>query len=125
MITQLERAYKLHREGKLAGDGVERRGKRSAQSFVASPWATRAAGYLPQIKKLSQTKWEAIWYWATAHYQKENMGESTTGEGDESSEGPYEDPRTLITVSDSDGSDDGKIIALLLDAPLTTSDPDV
>ncbi|KAJ7232538.1 hypothetical protein C8J57DRAFT_1729828 [Mycena rebaudengoi] len=121
----LERAYKLHREGKLAGDGVERRGKRSAQSFVASPWATRAAGYLPQIKKLSQTKWEAIWYWATAHYQKENTGESTTGEGDESSEGPYEDPRTLIIVSDSDGSDDGKIIALLLDAPLTTSDPDV
>ncbi|KAJ6599441.1 hypothetical protein B0H10DRAFT_2323070 [Mycena sp. CBHHK59/15] len=38
----------------------QRKGKRSAHSFVAVPWAARAKAYLPGIKKLSTKKWSKI-----------------------------------------------------------------
>jgi hypothetical protein len=55
-IYQAERALHMYKTGSCSKDGVKRKGKRSAQSFVAVPWAARAKAYLPGIKKLITNK---------------------------------------------------------------------
>ncbi|KAJ7090704.1 hypothetical protein C8R44DRAFT_420008 [Mycena epipterygia] len=99
--SAVERALNMYKSGKSSADGVQRRGKRSAHSFVAVPWAARAKAYLPAIKTLTDKKWQKIvamgtpYIETTAHVGADDM------EGDESAE----DSRGLIVVSDD--SDDG------------------
>lgn len=50
----------MYKTGACSSDGIKRKGKRSAHSFVAVPWAARAKAYLPAVKLLSTQKWAKI-----------------------------------------------------------------
>ncbi|KAJ7673383.1 hypothetical protein B0H17DRAFT_1083249, partial [Mycena rosella] len=56
----VERALSLCRNGYLRTEGLPRKGKATALSFIAVPWADRAASYLPPIKTLTLQKWQEI-----------------------------------------------------------------
>ncbi|KAJ7142581.1 hypothetical protein C8R44DRAFT_865909 [Mycena epipterygia] len=101
--SSLERGYSIWRTGKPATEGLERRGKRTAHSFVAEPWAAKAAAYLPQIKKLNDSQWGEIWTNSTATFAGDSalLGD---GGADTSSEG-YVDPRSMIVISDAEDDD--------------------
>jgi hypothetical protein len=104
---QIERALSLWRSGSLNTEGVARRGRKSAQSFVASPWADRAASYLPPIKTLSEAKWAEIYTLGAAHQhlsdaKADDIFADTSSAGDDSAEEPYIDPRSRIIVSDDE-----------------------
>ncbi|KAJ6590831.1 hypothetical protein B0H10DRAFT_2044967 [Mycena sp. CBHHK59/15] len=91
----MERGYSMWTSGTLVQQRVERRGRKSAHSFVAVPWAERATKYLTIIKKLTDSKWEEIV--STAAEFSDVGGEILWGGGDETSEGP--DPRLEIQLS--------------------------
>ncbi|KAJ7080298.1 hypothetical protein C8R44DRAFT_992479 [Mycena epipterygia] len=103
VASSLERGYSIWRTGKPATEGLERRGKRTAHSFVAAPWAVNAAAYLPQIKKLKNKHWGEIWTNSTATFAGDSalLGD---GGADTSSEG-YVDKRSLIVISDDEDED--------------------
>ncbi|KAJ6521750.1 hypothetical protein B0H19DRAFT_1203479 [Mycena capillaripes] len=89
-----ERGLHLHKTGTLATEGVKRKGKRSAHSFVAVPWAARAKAYLPAIEKLTSKKWSKIVAWATPFM---NTASEMDADDTEAEEG---DSRGLIVISD-------------------------
>jgi hypothetical protein len=82
--------------GVLIQQKVKHKNKKSVHSFVAVPWANRAAKYLVIINKLSSHKWDEIRLLATSAIN-ETKGEVSWADGDDTSEGP--DPRTLIQLS--------------------------
>ncbi|KAJ7756687.1 hypothetical protein B0H16DRAFT_1826177 [Mycena metata] len=59
-VVSVERAYRMWKTGNKIKERVERRGKKTAHSFVAAPWGVRARQYLPLINKLSDKKWADI-----------------------------------------------------------------
>ncbi|KAJ7892549.1 hypothetical protein B0H14DRAFT_3854832 [Mycena olivaceomarginata] len=92
----VERAYNMWSTGVLIQQKVERKNKKSVHSFVAVPWANRAAKYLVIIHKLSSRKWDEIRLLA-ARAINETKGEISWADEDDTSEGP--DPRTQIQLS--------------------------
>ncbi|KAJ6463660.1 hypothetical protein DFH09DRAFT_1227135, partial [Mycena vulgaris] len=98
-----ERALHMYKTGTCSTDGVKRKGKRSAASFVAVPWAARAKAYLPGIMKLSDQKWAKIIALATPFIDNAAQITADDTEGDES-----EDSRGLIVISD-DSADEGAV----------------
>ncbi|KAJ6496142.1 hypothetical protein C8R45DRAFT_1072435 [Mycena sanguinolenta] len=59
-ICQAKRALLMHRTGVCSSDGISRKGRHLAHSFVTVPWATRAKVYLPGIQRLTTNKWSKI-----------------------------------------------------------------
>ncbi|KAF7366228.1 hypothetical protein MVEN_00500000 [Mycena venus] len=94
-----ERALHMYKTGTCSTDGITRKGRRSANSFVAVPWAARAKAYLPGIKKLSDQKWAKIMALSIPFIDGAAQIAADDTEGDES-----EDHRGLIQISDD--SDD-------------------
>ncbi|KAJ7469534.1 hypothetical protein FB451DRAFT_1176775 [Mycena latifolia] len=94
-----ERALTMHKTGQCSTDGVKRKGKRSAHSFIAVPWAARAQAYLPGIKALTTKKWSKIMAMSRPFIESAAQIRSDDTEGDD-----YEDARGQIQVSDD--SDD-------------------
>ncbi|KAJ6535886.1 hypothetical protein B0H10DRAFT_2449149 [Mycena sp. CBHHK59/15] len=98
-------------DGIPSTEGVPRRGKKNALSFVPVPWADRAASYLPPIKSLTLQKWQEIFSLSGEFvYFKGNsvdLFEASSTDGGDSSDG-YVDPRSQIVVSDDEpeGGDD-------------------
>ncbi|KAJ7876878.1 hypothetical protein B0H14DRAFT_3786463 [Mycena olivaceomarginata] len=92
----VEHAYNMWSTGVLIQQKVKHKNKKSVHSFVAVPWANRAAKYLVIINKLSSRKWDEIRLLATSAIN-ETKGEVSWVNGDDTSEGP--DPRTLIQLS--------------------------
>ncbi|KAJ7862466.1 hypothetical protein B0H14DRAFT_2575355 [Mycena olivaceomarginata] len=86
----------MYKTGTCSADGVTRKDKRTAHSFVAVPWGARAKGYLPGIKTLSLHKW------------REFVGEDT--EGDES-----KDSRGLLIHVSDDSADEASEAAQVED----------
>ncbi|KAJ7501858.1 hypothetical protein B0H11DRAFT_2188717 [Mycena galericulata] len=93
VCSAAERALSMHKTGKCTTEGVKRKGKRSAQSFVAVPWAARAKGYLPGIKSLSPRK-----------FGKDRGHEPQIGIDD--TEDESEDSRGLINISDDSDAEE-------------------
>ncbi|KAK6969040.1 hypothetical protein R3P38DRAFT_3148129 [Favolaschia claudopus] len=77
----VERALHMYKDGVLSTEGIQRKGKRSAHSFLAVPWAARAKAYLPAVEKLSTKKWSKIIAQAR----------------------PFIDSAALITIDDTEG----------------------
>ncbi|KAJ7434183.1 hypothetical protein B0H11DRAFT_2119253 [Mycena galericulata] len=100
VCSAAERALSMHKTGKCTTEGVKRKGKRSAQSFVAVPWAARAKGYLPGIKSLSPHKWEKIV--GMSHKYIENAAQI----GIDDTEDESEDSRGLINISDDSDAEE-------------------
>ncbi|KAJ6529473.1 hypothetical protein DFH09DRAFT_1412199 [Mycena vulgaris] len=98
-----ERALHMYKTGTCSTDGVKGKGKRSAASFVAVPWAARVKAYLPGIMKLSDQKWAKIIALATPFIDNATQITADDTEGDES-----EDSRGLIVISD-DSADEGAV----------------
>ncbi|KAJ7443374.1 hypothetical protein FB451DRAFT_1296053 [Mycena latifolia] len=92
---QAERALHMYKTGKCSADGLKRKGKRSAQSFVAVPWAARAKAYLPGIKSITAHKWNKIIALSTPYVDTNSPIGGDDSEWDES-----EDSRGLIQLSD-------------------------
>ncbi|KAJ7437329.1 hypothetical protein FB451DRAFT_1451759 [Mycena latifolia] len=90
-----ERALHMYKTGKCSADGLKRKGKRSAQSFVAVPWAARAKAYLPGIKSITAHKWNKIIALSTPYVDTNSPIGGDDSEWDES-----EDSRGLIQLSD-------------------------
>ncbi|KAJ6616605.1 hypothetical protein B0H10DRAFT_1378221 [Mycena sp. CBHHK59/15] len=90
-----ERALHMYKNGTCSSDGVKRKGKRSAHSFVAVPWAARAKAYLPGVKKLSTKKWSKIMAMSKPYIDSAAQVTLDDTDADES-----EDSRGLIHVSD-------------------------
>ncbi|KAJ6592618.1 hypothetical protein B0H19DRAFT_1088175 [Mycena capillaripes] len=90
-----ERALHMYKNGTCSSDGIKRKGKRSAHSFVAVPWAARAKAYLPGIKKLSTKKWSKIMVMSKPHIDSAAQVTVDDTDADES-----EDSRGRIQVSD-------------------------
>ncbi|KAJ7153365.1 hypothetical protein C8R46DRAFT_1357232 [Mycena filopes] len=86
----VERAYTMWRTGTKIKQRVERRGKKSAHSFVAVPWADRAGKYLTVISRFGDATWEDVEVSA-------DLSNAQWGVADESSDGP--DPRLDIQLS--------------------------
>ncbi|KAJ7603071.1 hypothetical protein FB45DRAFT_1072146 [Roridomyces roridus] len=104
--SAVERAYTLHKSGHIKP--VERRGsKRTAQSFLANPWAARARAYLPQIKALSDQKWLKIAAGAHPYIDAAALVTADT-EDEEEAEGDY---RSMIVVSDDEDDDEAEMLA--------------
>ncbi|KAJ7769439.1 hypothetical protein B0H16DRAFT_1881962 [Mycena metata] len=59
-LVSVERAYGMWKPGNKIKERVERRGRKTAHSFVAAPWGVPTRQYLPLINKLSHAKWAAI-----------------------------------------------------------------
>ncbi|KAJ6524385.1 hypothetical protein DFH09DRAFT_1372145 [Mycena vulgaris] len=112
VCAALERGFNICREGSSSNEGVKRRGKKTASSFVASPWAERAANYLPPIKTLTLKKWSEIFELGTEYVSAKIAGDDLFSEhstdGDDSEAPRYIDPRARVQVSDdeSDGAPD-------------------
>ncbi|KAJ7233659.1 hypothetical protein C8J57DRAFT_1249762 [Mycena rebaudengoi] len=102
----LERALSLWQTGSLAEKSGAGTVKRSARSFVAVPWANRAAAYLPNIKMLALAKWINIYGLAAevASGTTEDTDILAAGDDDDASEGQA-DPRSLMVLSDDDEPD--------------------
>ncbi|KAJ6507607.1 hypothetical protein DFH09DRAFT_1334473 [Mycena vulgaris] len=104
----LERALSLCQTGSLNNEGQRRNGKKSVLSFVAEPWAERAANYLPPIKTLTLQKWQEIFNLASAFQTSKGKGFSDifdySADGTDSSDG-YLDPRSRVVVSDDEDED--------------------
>jgi hypothetical protein len=93
-FLQAERALHMHKTGTCSTDGVKRKGRRSAHSFVAVPWGARAKAYLPGIMKLTTQKWSKIMALSKPFMNSAvQMGDDTEGED-------LGDSRGLIQVSD-------------------------
>lgn len=100
---QVERALTMYKTGTRVKERVVRKGKKSAHSFVAVPWAERARAYLQIIKNLSKSKWDEVLSGAAGF--NDAGGQITWNDPvEESSEGP--DPRLEIQLS-SDDEEDG------------------
>ncbi|KAJ6587728.1 hypothetical protein B0H10DRAFT_2093683, partial [Mycena sp. CBHHK59/15] len=103
----VERALQLCKNGSPSPEGVPRPGKKkSALSFVAVPWAERAASYLKPIKTLSLQKWSEIFALTVAHLDKSDPMDDIFSTDGDSSEG-YIDPRSCVVVSDDEPEEDG------------------
>lgn len=89
----------MYKSGRSSAEGVKRKGKRSANSFVAVPWAAKAKAYLPGIKTLTAHKWGKIVAMSSPYIDTSAQIELETE--DESGE----DSRGLIVVSDDSDSD--------------------
>ncbi|KAF8135895.1 hypothetical protein K438DRAFT_1786696 [Mycena galopus ATCC 62051] len=87
----------MHKTGTCSTDGVKRKGKRSANSFVAVPWAARTAAYLPAIRKLSDKKWAQIIALSAPFIDGAAEVAADETDGDESG-----DSRGLIQISDDE-----------------------
>ncbi|KAJ6616008.1 hypothetical protein B0H10DRAFT_2219894 [Mycena sp. CBHHK59/15] len=90
-----ERPLHMYKTSTCSADGVKRKGKRSAHSFVTIPWATRAKAYLPGIKTLTTHKWSKILAMSSLYIESTTQIAADDMEGDES-----EDSRGLIHISD-------------------------
>lgn len=97
----MERALSLYESGSPATEGIDRKGRKSAFSFVENPWANRTASYLMQIKKLSPAKCTEIFSLASEYMDGEKILEVVDGFGGESSDG-FDDPRANIRLSDDE-----------------------
>ncbi|KAJ6607965.1 hypothetical protein B0H10DRAFT_2227285 [Mycena sp. CBHHK59/15] len=110
-LVAVARALAICKDGIPSTEGVPRRGKKNALSFVPVPWADRAASYLPPIKSLTLQKWQEIFSLSGEFvYSKGNsvdLFEASSTDGGDSSDG-YVDPRSQIVVSDDEpeGGDD-------------------
>ncbi|KAJ6574093.1 hypothetical protein B0H19DRAFT_1123666 [Mycena capillaripes] len=102
--ASVERALHLYKAGTLASEGVKRKGKRSAHSFVAIPWAARAKAYLPAIEKLTTKKWAKIMAASRPFINSATKMAADDTEAEESG-----DSRGLIVISDD--SDDEAVEA--------------
>ncbi|KAF7348926.1 hypothetical protein MVEN_01413000 [Mycena venus] len=80
-----ECTLQMHKTGACSSDSIKRKGKRSAHSFVAVPWAARAKAYLPGIQKLLTNKWSKIIAMSK----------------------PFIDSAAQITIDDTDGDESG------------------
>ncbi|KAJ7670960.1 hypothetical protein B0H17DRAFT_1085643, partial [Mycena rosella] len=103
----VERALSLCRDGHLRTEGLPRKGKDTALSFVAVPWADRAASYLTPIKTLTLQKWSEIFSLGNVFKTDKGSVEddifNNSTDGDESSEASaYVDPRSRVVVSDDE-----------------------
>ncbi|KAK7008364.1 hypothetical protein R3P38DRAFT_2551440 [Favolaschia claudopus] len=92
----VERALNMYKSGTCSTDGVPRRGKRSALSFVVVPWGARAKAYLPGIRKLTTQKWSKIMSMSYPFMDSAALITIDDTDGEESSE----DSRACIQVSD-------------------------
>jgi hypothetical protein len=86
----------MHRTGVCSSDGIPRKGKRSALSFVAVPWAARAKAYLPGIQRLTTNKWAKIIAMSQPFIDSAAQITVDDTDGDESAG----DSRGLIQISD-------------------------
>ncbi|KAJ7669938.1 hypothetical protein DFH06DRAFT_1468676 [Mycena polygramma] len=105
----LERALTLCKNGSLSTDGVPRRGRKTAQSFVAVPWAERAASYLLSIDTLTPAKWQEIMSLASEFVNSKDG--SPADPFDASTDGDSTDgydPRANVVVSDDEPEDDAE-----------------
>ncbi|KAJ6467181.1 hypothetical protein C8R47DRAFT_1223750 [Mycena vitilis] len=99
----LERALTLCKDGSLTTEGIPRRGRKTALSFVAVPWADRAASYLLSIDTLTLSKWQEILYLGSEFMNSKNgspadpFDASTDGESTDGN-----DPRANVAVSDDE-----------------------
>ncbi|KAF8205228.1 hypothetical protein K438DRAFT_1964313 [Mycena galopus ATCC 62051] len=100
LCASAERALHLHKTGVYSTDGVKRKGRRSANSFVAIPWAARTAAYLPAIKRISHKKWAQIIALSTPFIDGAAQITADETDGDESG-----DSRGLIQISDDEEDD--------------------
>ncbi|KAJ7182269.1 hypothetical protein C8R43DRAFT_1115914 [Mycena crocata] len=101
----LERGFAIWSEGIPAVEGIERRGKKSALSFIISPWAGKAAAYLPRIQLLGENQWHQIWTESSASVAGDTSLLGALGDGgatDTSSDAPYIDPRSTVPISDDE-----------------------
>ncbi|KAJ7127252.1 hypothetical protein C8R43DRAFT_1028169 [Mycena crocata] len=103
----LERALSLWKDGNLSIEGLPRKAKKKAQSFIASPWADRAMSYLPPIQTLTTQKWREIFGLSMQFKdsKEEDLFEPRSTD-DDSSDVPYIDPRSRVVVSDDEPDDD-------------------
>ncbi|KAJ7181550.1 hypothetical protein C8R43DRAFT_1116917 [Mycena crocata] len=99
----LERAIGMWKTGHRSDEGIARKNKKRANGFIASPWADRAANYLPPISTLTAQKWREIITLTLKTPADPKDGDifDTRSTDDESSDG-YVDPRSCVVVSDDE-----------------------
>ncbi|KAF7333125.1 WD40 repeat-like protein [Mycena venus] len=90
----------MHKTSACSSDGIKHKGKCSAHSFVAVPWATRAKAYLPGIQKLSTNKWSKIIAMSK----------------------PFINSTAQITIDDTDGDESGADSRGLIQIPNDSED---
>ncbi|KAJ6474797.1 hypothetical protein C8R45DRAFT_1102947 [Mycena sanguinolenta] len=105
VAAALERALSLCKGGSLSTEGLPRKGKSQASSFVTHLWAERAASYLPAIQRLTLQKWQEIYdlgreFTNLTTSALDDPFETSTDGGDSTDD--YVDPRSCIVVSDDE-----------------------
>ncbi|KAJ6579315.1 hypothetical protein B0H10DRAFT_2443473 [Mycena sp. CBHHK59/15] len=107
VAAALERAFALCKDGSLSTEGIQRKGRKKANSFVPVPWAERAARYLPPIETLTPQKWHDIIALAAQFMNsKDSAPLFDDNSTDAESADGYTDPRSNVVISDDEPEED-------------------